>query len=82
MNNRLQDAIRRASANGVITLATALSIAKQFDQDEEQSLNLLTRLKTNVGMDLGADIRAHEAKLKGQFFNEKNYHFERLPEGQ
>ncbi|AMQ00928.1 hypothetical protein AY601_4077 [Pedobacter cryoconitis] len=80
--NRVQTALRNLAVNGVISLPEALKIAQRFDEDEEESLNLITRCKTQVGMDLGGDIRAHEAKLKGTFFNEKNYHFERLPEGQ
>jgi len=80
--NRLQTALRNASTNGVITLPAALRIAKQFDEEEEETLNLITQCKSQVGMTLGGDLRTHEARLKGQVFNEKAFHFERLPEGQ
>ena len=75
--NRLQTALKNAAVNGVVQLPKALNIARQFDEDEEQSLNLITQCKTQVGMHLGSEIRAHEAKLKGAFFNEKEFHYER-----
>jgi len=75
--NRLQTALKNATVNGVIQLPTALRIAKQFDEDEEQSLNLISQCKNQVGMTLGEEIRLHEAKLKGMYFNAKEFHYER-----
>lgn len=75
--NRLQQAIKNAAVNGVITLQAALNIAKQFDQDEEESVNLLTQCKSHVGMVIGDPLRAHLAKVKGTYFNSKEFHYER-----
>ncbi|MBB2148804.1 hypothetical protein [Pedobacter gandavensis] len=75
--NRLQTALKNATVNGVIQLAAAIKIARQFDEDEETSLSLISQCKSQVGMMLGEDLRAHEAKLKGAFFNSKEFHFER-----
>ncbi|QNK61713.1 hypothetical protein H7F33_14270 [Pedobacter sp. PAMC26386] len=76
MMNRLEMAIKNAAINGVILLPEALSIAKKFDQEEEESLKLIDQCKSWVGMDLGCDLRRHEAKLQGSYFNEKEFHYE------
>lgn len=74
--NRLQVALRNVSENGMINLPSALKVAIQFDEDERESLNLLAQCKSQVGMTIGEDIRKHEAKIRGTFFNEKEFHYE------
>lgn len=77
--NRLNTALKNAAIDGKIDLQVAINIAKQFDQDEEESLNLIKRCKSWVGMDIGGDLRIHEAKLTGTKFSVQDFNYERLP---
>lgn len=47
-----------------------------------KSVDLLASCQAQVGMMKGEEIQAFFAELKNQQFNERDYHFERLPEGQ
>lgn len=75
--NRLQTALRNSAVNGVISLPEALKIAQRFDEEEEESINLLTQCKSHVGMVIGDPLRAHLANLKGTYHNSKEFNYER-----
>lgn len=47
-----------------------------------KSIDLLASCQAQVGMMKGEEIQAFFAELKKQQFNERDFHYERLPEGQ
>jgi len=75
--NRLQTALKNLAVNGKIELPEALKIAKRFDEEEEESINLLTQCKSHVGMVIGDPLRAHLASLQGTYHNSKEFNYER-----
>jgi hypothetical protein len=71
--------LKNTAVNGVISVEKALQVAATIDQEREQTATLLKECEKNVGMYLGEKINAHLAGMTGGYFNERDYHFERLP---
>jgi len=78
----ITDAIKQKSLNGQIKESDALAIAKKADELLAEALEMLTNCKKQVGMFIGGEISELQAKIKGEQFNEREYNYERLPDGQ
>jgi hypothetical protein len=75
--NRLQQAFNNAAVNDLIKKPDAVKLARQFDEQEEASVNLLKECLPWVGMDLGSRISEHLASIQGKRFNTTEYFYEK-----
>lgn len=78
----IQNALKQKVNNGQIKETAALAVGEQADQLISEAVEMLDRCKKQVGMFMGGEISELLAKIKGHKFNEKEYHHERLPDGQ
>lgn len=78
----VKESLKQSVVNGQIKESQALAIGDQADQLLKEASALLDQLKRNVGMFLGGEIASLQAKIKGQRFNEAEYHHDRVPDGQ
>lgn len=78
----IKNALKNKCINGQISEAEALAIGEQADQIMNDTVEMLNQCKKQLGMFLGGEISELIARIKGQKFNEKEYHHERLPDGQ
>jgi hypothetical protein len=78
----ITDALKQKSLNGQIKESDALAIAKRADELLASAFEMLTTCKKQVGMFIGGEISELQAKIKGEQFNEREYNYERLPDGQ
>lgn len=60
----------------------ALSDLERAEQIQERSEELLRVCQAQVGMVTGEEIAELLADMNNQQFNGRDYHYERLPEGQ
>lgn len=71
--SNLNQALRNASVNGVISLASAEKIAAKFEEQQAQGITLLKAFKQNTGVYYGEQIDQHLAAVEGRHFNAKEY---------
>ncbi len=69
-------------SNGTIKTREALQLAERADQANQELIEMLERCKKHVGMFLGGEIAELLAKNQGIRFSEKEYNYEKTPEGQ
>jgi hypothetical protein len=73
----IEQTLRGAAVNGVITLDLAIKVTAHLETEREQTKELLKECERNVGMYLGEKINSHLAGMTGTYFNERDYHYER-----
>jgi hypothetical protein len=73
----IQQTLRNAAVNGVISVDKALQLAGAYDKEREATVDLLSECEKESGMFLGPKIKAHIAKMTGRHFNEIEYHYEK-----
>jgi hypothetical protein len=78
----IQQTLRNAAVNGVISVDKAIQLAGAYDKEREESAALFKKLEKQVGMDLGERINEHLAAMNGTRFNPIDYHYEAMPADQ
>jgi len=74
--------LKEKSINGQIKESDAITIAKKADELLTESVILMDELKKHFGLFIGGQISELQAKIKGIAFNEREYNYERRPDGQ
>ncbi len=73
----ITDSFKNASVNGQISLDKALKIVSFYEQERQETKELLRRCEKESGMVLGESINEHLSKMDGRRFNEVDYHYEK-----
>ena len=79
---KLTDTIRQMIAGTPVDKKKLLAAAEHQEHLLHESRELLDQLYTQVGLHHGQQIKALTAKFTGQRFNEKEYLYDRNPDGQ
>ena len=78
----IQTQLQNASINGHITVKKAIEIGARADDQLNRSVDLLKKLKTQVGMTLGADISELVAEITKIKDKETVFYHDKEPDGQ
>ena len=74
--------IQNLTVNEYLPLHKCLEVTAKADQERAETLQLLKRCISQVGMTLGEELESAIAKMEGKHFSAIDYHFERQPGNQ
>lgn len=79
---KISDQFKGIALDGKITLAKALPIASQVDEERKETVELLLKLKKEVGDHYGEQILSLVAKMEGKRFNSVEFFYDKQPDSQ